>query len=329
MNRYRSYAATDDQPQMGGDTFLVGVNSYDAAFNLQEGQVQAATNIDFTNSTASTRGGFVALPGSEDTVLSGSWTAELAGADSEWNAVTYGDGVYVAVADVAATGLQHVMTSTDAISWTARNASVASTWNAVAYGNGVYAAVSNAGLVMSSPDAINWTTRTASSASPWTSMTYGAGIFLAVATAGASSVITPLVDESGVYLVDEAGQKIVAVEAVTPGVGQQIMSSTDGIDWEPETAASSDLWSSVVWGNEFVAVATSGGSGRVMTSANGVTWVSRNAAASLAWRSVTYGDSLYVAVASSGSGNRVMTSTTGQTWTSRTSASKNDWYGVS
>lgn len=329
MNRYRSYAATDDQPQIGGDTFLVGVNSYDAAFNLQEGQVQAATNIDFTNSTASTRGGFVALPGSEDTVLSGSWTAELAGADSEWNAVTYGNGVYVAVADVAATGLQHVMTSTDAISWTARNASVASTWNAVAYGGGVYAAVSNAGLVMSSPDAINWTTRTASSASPWTSMTYGAGIFLAVATAGASSVITPLVDESGVYLVDEAGQKIVAVEAVTPGVGQQIMSSTDGIDWEPETAASSDLWSSVVWGNEFVAVATSGGSGRVMTSANGVTWVSRSAAASLAWRSVTYGDSLYVAVASSGSGNRVMTSTTGQTWTSRTSASNNDWYGVS
>lgn len=128
----------------------------------------------------------------------------------------------------------------------------------MAYGNGVYVAVSNAGLVMSSPDAINWTSRTASSASPWTALTYGAGIFLAVASAGASSVISPLVDGSGVYLVDESGQKLVAEQAVTPGVGQQVMQSPDGIDWEPETAASTDLWSSVVWGAEFVAVATSG-----------------------------------------------------------------------
>ena len=328
MNRYRSYAATDDPAKIEADNFLLGVNSYDAAFNLKPGEVQSATNVDFTNSTAATRGGFVALPGSEDTVLNSTWTAELADTASEWNAVAYGNGVYVAVADVAASGLKHVMTSTDAISWTARNASVASTWNSVAYGNGVYVAVSNAGLVMSSPDAINWTSRTASSASPWTALTYGAGIFLAVASAGASSVISPLVDESGVYLVDGSGQKLVAEQTVTPGAGQQVMQSPDGIDWEPETAASTDLWSSVVWGAEFVAVATSGGSGRVMTSADGVTWTSRSAAASLTWRSVTYGNSMYVAVASSGTGNRVMTSVNGVTWTSRTSASDNDWYGV-
>jgi hypothetical protein len=129
MNRYRNYAATDDQPEMAGDTFLLGVNSYDAPVNLQAGQVQEATNIDFTNSTASTRGGFVALPGSQNTVLSGSWTPEVAGADSQWNAVTYGDGVYVAVADVAALGLQYVMTSTDAISWTVRSNAPPAAWS--------------------------------------------------------------------------------------------------------------------------------------------------------------------------------------------------------
>jgi len=63
MNRYRTYAQTDDPPLIEGDRSLIGSNDWDAAENIPAGQVQAAVNMDFTTQDAVTRGGFVCLPG--------------------------------------------------------------------------------------------------------------------------------------------------------------------------------------------------------------------------------------------------------------------------
>lgn len=50
---------------------------------------------------------------------------QLHAADSAWNSVTYGEGLFVAV---ATGGGSRVMTSPDGINWTARSAAAANGW---------------------------------------------------------------------------------------------------------------------------------------------------------------------------------------------------------
>ena len=57
-----------------------------------------------------------------------------------WYSVTYGNGLFVAV---AGSGTHRVMTSPDGITWTARTAAAASSWYGVTYGNGLFVAVAD------------------------------------------------------------------------------------------------------------------------------------------------------------------------------------------
>jgi hypothetical protein len=60
-----------------------------------------------------------------------------------WVGVTYGEGLFVAVAfDQTPISTGNVMTSPDGINWTIRSGASASGWNNVCYGNGVFVAVS-------------------------------------------------------------------------------------------------------------------------------------------------------------------------------------------
>jgi hypothetical protein len=63
---------------------------------------------------------------------------------SSWISVTYGNGVFVAVALSSAGGVL-VMTSPDGETWTARSAAAANGWRSVIYGNGRFVAVANGG----------------------------------------------------------------------------------------------------------------------------------------------------------------------------------------
>ena len=206
------------------------------------------------------------------------WTARAhpVGEDNWWWAVTYGDGLFVAV---AYSGTNRVMTSPDGINWTARAHPVGedNSWNAVTYGDGLFVAVSAGGTnrVMTSPDGINWTARAhpVGEDNSWRAVTYGDGLFVAVASSGTNRVMT----------------------------------SPDGVTWTARSAAEANEWYAVTYGDGlFVAVAQSG-TNRVMTSPDGITWTARSAAEANQWLGVTYGDGLFVAVAISGT-NRVMTS---------------------
>ena len=204
------------------------------------------------------------------------WTARSAAEASAWLSVTYGSGLFVAV---ASSGTNRVMTSADGVTWTARTAAEANYWSSVTYGSGVFVAVGADGTnrVMTSPDGVTWTARSAAEANSWLSVTYGSGLFVAVANGGLSRAMT----------------------------------SADGVTWTKRLGGLS-VWSSVTYGGGlFVAVASSG-TNRVMTSVDGVTWPARSAAEANSFRSVTYGSGLFVAVASTGT-NRVMTSGTFQT----------------
>jgi hypothetical protein len=225
------------------------------------------------------------------------WTARSSAADNSWNSVTYGNGLFVAVAG-SGTG-NRVMTSPNGITWTIRSTPVDNGWFAVTYGSGLFVAVANSGTgnrVMTSPDGINWTIRSSPADNNWFSVTYGNGLFVAVAYSG---------------------------------TGNRVMTSADGITWMSRSSAADNDWRSVTYANGlFVAVASTGTGNRVMTSPDGITWTIRNSPADNTWVSVTYGNSLFVAVSITGSGNRVMTSPNGATWTIRSTPVDNQWFSV-
>jgi hypothetical protein len=226
------------------------------------------------------------------------WTSRNSATENNWQSITYGNGLFVAVATTG-TG-DRVMTSADGINWTTRTSAADNEWRSVTYGNGLFVAIAFSGTgnrVMTSPDGINWISRTSAADNVWQSVTYGNNLFVAVASSGS---------------------------------GNRVMTSPDGINWTLRTSAADNYWFSVTYGNGlFVAVATESGVGnRVMTSPDGITWTTRASAANNNWASVTFGNGLFVAVAYSGSGNRVMTSPNGINWTSSTSAPDYNWGSV-
>ena len=268
-----------------------------------------------------------------------SWTASTSAADNNWMSVTYGNGLFVAVAQ-SGTG-NRVMTSPDGINWTSRTSAADNNWMSVTYGNGLFVAVAQSGTgnrVMTSPDGINWTSRTSAADNNWMSVTYGNGLFVAVAQSGTGNRVMTSPDginwTSRTSAADNNWMSVtygngLFVAVATTGTGNRVMTSPDGINWTIRTSALDTSWSSVTYGNGlFVAVSSSGISNNVMTSPNGITWTSRTGSMSNEWRSVTYGNGLFVAVSDTGFEYRVMTSTNGINWTTRTSANENYWRSV-
>jgi hypothetical protein len=225
------------------------------------------------------------------------WFAQNAATDNQWFSVTYGNGLFVAVAR-SGTG-NRVMTSPDGINWTSRTSAADNFWRSVTFGNGLFVAVAGLGTnrVMTSPDGINWTARlSAVETNQWNSVIYANGQFVAV------------------------GQI---------GYGNRVMTSSDGINWTARSSANDNAWRSVAFGNgRYVAVSNTGNGNRVMISEDGAIWSSVNTPANNNWESICYGNNMFVAVASSGNGNRVMTSPDGIVWTLRNSAADNNWVGL-
>ena len=113
------------------------------------------------------------------------WTGQTSAADNGWYSVTFGNGLFVAVAN-SGTG-NRVMTSPDGIAWTIRASAADNGWRSVTFGNGLFVAVADSGLgnrVMTSPDGIVWTIRTSAADNSWSSVAYANGMFVAVSYTG-------------------------------------------------------------------------------------------------------------------------------------------------
>jgi len=249
------------------------------------------------------------------------WTARSVPA-STWTSVTYGNGLFVAVAGF---GTDRIMTSPDGVTWTPRGSSTDS-WSGITYGNSVFVAVGMGATnrVMTSTDGITWTNRsipTSSSGAQWKSVTWGNNKFVAISDTGFNDRVMTSPDgvtwtyaqaiHNGNWSSIAYGNNLFVATASNPGMSSDyVMTSSDGTTWTPRTAAAAVSWTSVVYGGgKFVAVASSG-SNRVMTSTDGITWSAHAAADASGWSSVTYGNGVYVAIATNGSGARVMTSGT-------------------
>ena len=344
MNRYATYSPTDSPTLEEGDAFFVGVNSYDSKENVQVGQVQAATNIDFSKNNAATRGGFVCIPelGNAPFDASSLWTSRTSAADKNWFSVAYGNGRYVAVANNG--GTSDVMTSTDGVNWSSTTSGVANQWTAITYGNGLFVAVAYSGTgnrVMTSPDGLTWTARTSAADILWQGVVWGGSTYVAVASDGGTQQVMTSPDgitwtrqttpssQSGINWSSVAYGNGTFVAVAGSGTGNRVMTSSDGITWTARTSAADNQWEAVVFGGgKFVAVSATGSTSSAMTSTDGITWTLRTTPGS-GWLGLCYGNGLFVAVSNTGvAATAVMTSPDGITWTARTGASGNTWYSV-
>ena len=284
-------------------------------------------------------GAFVVAPTANAASPAGQeWTQQTTPVSGDWQAVTYGDGRFVAVANSGTAN--QIVTSTNGVDWTAHSVTTGWPdvyWRSVVHGNGTFVAVgaTGTGRVASSTDGSTWTLRTAAEANEWMSVTYGAGVFVAVSKGGTHRIMTSPDGTSWTAVTAPQANEWTAVTyaaglfvAVAQSGTDRVMTSTDGTNWTPRTAASASNWAALTYGNgTFVATAWDGVD-RVMTSSNGTTWTARTAPSASQWLSVTYGDGLFVAVSLDAAGDRVMTSPDGVTWTPTPAASQQRWVGI-
>jgi N-acetylneuraminic acid mutarotase len=224
--------------------------------------------------------------------LVSAWTNNNMPQAAAWNAITYGNGKFIALASSATSGGNGCnigAVSNDGKNWTQTTLPSSSWWYSAAYGNGKFVAVSLTGAAASSVDGITWTGHTFPSVNNWYSVTFGGGTFVAVANSN-----------SGSY------------SATSP----------DGINWTQHTLPNGQ-WSSVTYGNGVFVAVDDGGGNNVLTSSDGVNWTLRSMPTGL--YKVEFGNGIFVAI---GTGSKGAISSDGITWTQTRLSSFQSWISV-
>jgi hypothetical protein len=238
------------------------------------------------------------------------WT-ERTCPESTWSSITYGNGLFIAVAS-AGTGLARTMVSSTGLTWTAIDASEANTWNSVVYGNNLFVAVSSDGTnrAMVSSTGLMWSAISIPS-NDWRSITYGNYTFIALAyestgvltsSTGISWTSHTSADSLQWKSISYGNNIFVAVSENSRGDSKSIMISSTGASWELQTSVEDTTWQSITFdetNNLFVAVANTG-TIRVMTTEDGITWIAGYQATVSPWNAVVAGNGTTVAISVSG-----------------------------
>ena len=247
------------------------------------------------------------------------WTPQDSGTPKSLFAITYGNGLFVAVgaSGWSANGYSPtIVTSPDSINWSqATNVPAtllsANRLNGVAQRDGLFVAVGDEGTILTSADGRDWvqqisgvTSRlfgiacgkdgrfvTVGDSSPWEGGQYRDTIL----TSTDGTNWTAILHASGEWFMDVtygAGQYV--------AVGQSdILTSPDGINWTNHPGAGEWL-NTVTYGNGyFVAVGTSGGGGDVapiLSSLDGINWVSHYSGTIRPLKGVAYGNGVFAVV---------------------------------
>lgn len=256
-------------------------------------------------------------------------------ADQQWEAVTYGDGKFVAVASSGSGN--RVMTSTNGTYWTSRTSASNSNWQGITYADGLFVAVgSNA--VMTSPDGITWTSRTVPNGE-WQAITNCGGLFVATATWGSNYVMTSTngIDWTVRTPAYAWSHDAVACSASVPrfvSVSQfgRGWSSADGIsNWSIQNPGAIVDIRTVAFGAgrfSWLEYSTNTGNRYGAYSTNGVNWTNTASAPANQWKYITYGGNKFIAVAEGGVNSRSAYSADGANWTLGSGVPSNSWQGV-
>jgi hypothetical protein len=190
------------------------------------------------------------------------WTRYTPSFQIQLKAITYGNGLFVAVANSGA--VNRLATSTDGINWTQRTPAANNDWQSVAYGNGKFVAISSNGTnrTMYSTDGINWTGIAVTPNS--NSIIFADGKFTTgknYSTDGITWTNSTL--EFSPFGIAYGNGLFVAVGQ---SLSNRIAISTDGITWQLVAAPALTTWTCVEYGeSKFVALADDGAN-RIMVS---------------------------------------------------------------
>ena len=176
-----------------------------------------------------------------------SCTARTSAADNAWTSVTYGNGLFVAVANTG-TG-NRVMTSPDGINWTARTSAADNDWYSVTYGNGLFVGVASSGTgnrVMTSPDGISWSTRDSGADNSWLGVTYFNNLFIAVASSGTGNRVmtssfsanAPVITTAPISQSEATVSFTQSISAYAPAITNYRYSIDNGTSWTTLSPAS-------------------------------------------------------------------------------------------
>lgn len=251
------------------------------------------------------------------------------------NALTYGDGKYVAVGAQGA-----VLVSKNGTNWQSLTLATNMTLWGVAFGNGLFVATGQtssyptaSNVVVVSTNGVDWIDRRIGNGKPiFTDVAWGNGRFVAV---GDRALAT---SEDGVKWTDRTASATNwwDTDSVTWGAGRFVVvgytsyTSTNGVDWEspPEPVFQCNSGAKVRFGNgRFVAVLADDSFPGFATSTNGIEWSnSGGSGGGSVLHAVGYSDGQFVAVGSWadewGDYWRVTAwiSTNGQDWSERRAA---------
>jgi hypothetical protein len=256
-------------------------------------------------------------------------------ADQQWEAVTYGNGKFVAVASSGSGN--RVMTSTNGSYWTSRTSASDSNWQGITYAGNQFVAVgSNA--VMTSPDGITWTSRTAPNGE-WQAITNCGGLYVATATWGSNYIMS---STDGIEWTVRTPSTAWSHDAVacSAEVPRFVSVSMFGRGWS--SANGTTLWSTqnpgaivdirtVAFGAgrfSWLEYSTNTGNRYGAYSTNGVNWTNTASAPANQWKYITYGGNKFIAVAEGGVNSRSAYSTDGANWTLGSGVPNNSWQGI-
>jgi hypothetical protein len=221
--------------------------------------------------------------------------------------MAYGNGRYVGVGDVG--GIVH---SLDGIQWMKQLPVTMKDLNGIACGAQRFVAVGSGGIVLTSADGLDWAISpiTAEGLPDLRGIAFDHGLFVAAGgDVNGSLWVSPdgitwsnRVLDFGVSFLALAsdGRRFVAV-------GNTIMISTNGLDWEPanvpvDVVGQNVALAHLAWGNRtFVASEEAHSdscdpvSGTLLVSTNGLDWADATPTNGLVLASVTYGNGLFVA----------------------------------
>jgi hypothetical protein len=267
--------------------------------------------------------------------ITNNWISRVSAADRQWQSITYGNGLYVAVAyaDETDPSFDRIMTSPDGINWTLRTGTSYIYLRSVTFGNGLFVAVGIGNVRLTSSDGITWAFG-GGTGNAWFSVTYGNGLYVAVGANFGDPIMT---SPNGFTWTARTASGISTLHCVTYGNGLfvaannfgQLITSPNGITWTERTVPFND-YRGIAYGNGlFVAIANGSlESNIITTSPDGITWTSRTVSSlqTGSWSSITFGNGYFVAVNRGGSG-KTMYSADGIAWTSKASFS-NQWESV-
>lgn len=187
------------------------------------------------------------------------WTSRTAASNDTWSAITYGDGLFVAVAS-SYSGGNGIMTSPDGITWTLQSGVGSGGYTGVTYGFGTYVAskTGSPGTIVISYDGITWFDQTTGFSS--LTVFFANGIFttgkhysydgLTWSAATAPNFAVKITYGNGYFM------------AVTDSEIKYLY-SINGITWTADTPPNTSNFKGVAFGlNRFVSVG-SGGTNRI------------------------------------------------------------------